>query len=158
MAAGIGIVKGVMHAYVLDDLTIKGSPDTWARLAVTGFYKHRADIIVAEANNGGDMVAHTINTVDGMVPVKLVHASRGKYIRAEPVAALYEQGRVHHIGNFADLEDQLCEWIPGDKSPDRLDALVWVLTELMLGDMGEPEKVIIYDTIEEYGRISPELD
>ena len=158
IVAGIGVHKGVLNAYILDDLTIKGSPDTWARSAVTGFYKHQADLIVAEANNGGDMVAHTINTVDGMVPVKLVHASRGKYIRAEPVAALYEQGRVHHIGNFADLEDQLCEWIPGDKSPDRLDALVWVLTELMLGDMGEPEKVIIYDTIEEYGRISPELD
>jgi phage terminase large subunit-like protein len=88
---------------------------------------------VAEQNQGGDMVAHVLRTVDHTVPVKLVHASRGKRVRAEPIAALYEQGKVHHVGVLAELEQQLVEWTPesGD-SPDRLDALVWGLTETML--------------------------
>jgi phage terminase large subunit-like protein len=89
---------------------------------------------VAEVNNGGDMVRHTIATVDRRVPFTALHASRGKRVRAEPVAALYEQNRVHHIGVLADLEDQLMTWTPDDgTSPDRLDALVWALTDLMLG-------------------------
>lgn len=78
------------------------------------------------------MISHTIRTVDSAVPVKLVHASRGKRTRAEPVAALYEQGRVHHAGSFPELEDQLCMWTPDSASPDRLDALVWALTELVI--------------------------
>lgn len=132
VVAGIARVDGKIHGYILEDLTIKGSPDQWASEAIAGYNKHHADVIVAEINNGGDMVIHTITTVDDRVNCKSVRASRGKYTRAEPISALYEQGRVHHVGTFADLEDQLCEWVPGDKSPDRLDALVWVLTELIL--------------------------
>ena len=128
------IVAGVANnqAYVLADLTIKGTPDQWARAAVTGYYSFHADRVVGEVNNGGDMVEHTVRTADKNISFKAVHASRGKQIRAEPVSALYEQGKVHHVGFFPDLEDQLCEWQLGDKSPDRLDALVWAITELML--------------------------
>jgi phage terminase large subunit-like protein len=122
------------HAYVLEDLSLKASPDGWATAAVTAYYKYEADRIVAEANNGGDMIEHTIRTVDKTVSYKKVHASRGKLTRAEPIAALYEQGKVHHVGYFGTLEDQMCTWAPGQKSPDRMDALVWALTELMLGD------------------------
>ncbi len=77
------------------------------------------------------MVEHVIRSIEANIAYKSVRASRGKYIRAEPVSALYEQGKVHHVGNFSDLEDQLCEWVSGDKSPDRLDALVWLIYELM---------------------------
>jgi len=135
IVAGIAKVGDTMHGYILDDLTIKGTPDQWASAVVTGYYRAKADKIVGEVNNGGDMVEYTVRTVDKNVSFKSVHASRGKYTRAEPVSALYEQGRIHHVGFFPDLEDQLCEWAPGDTSPDRLDALVWAITELML----EPE-------------------
>lgn len=130
--AGVG-VDG--HGYVLGDASCALSPEGWARRAVEAFRLHRGDRIVAEKNYGGDMVASTIRTVDPRVPVKLVTASRGKALRAEPVAALYEQGRVHHVGALPVLEDQLTNWAPDgyDGSPDRLDALVWALTELMLG-------------------------
>jgi len=138
IVAGIAPYMGALHGYILDDLTIKGTPDQWATAAVTGYYRHRADKVVGEVNNGGDMVEHTVRTVDKSIPFKAVHASRGKYIRAEPVSALYEQGRVHHVGFFPELEDQLCEWVPGDTSPDRLDALVWALTELMLEAEKDP--------------------
>ena len=85
-------------------------------------------------NNGGDMVEHTIRSAKGgrHVAYKAVRASRGKAIRAEPIAARYEKGLIHHVGTFRELEDQMCSWVPGDKSPDRIDALVWALTELML--------------------------
>lgn len=126
--------KGV--GYVLDDLTVKASPDAWARRAVEAYHRHHADRIVAESNNGGDMVEHTIRTVDRTVSLKQVKASRGKYTRAEPIAAMYEQGRIHHVGLFAELEDQLCTWVPGDDSPDRLDAMVWALTDLMISRGG----------------------
>ncbi len=96
------------------------------------------------------MVEHTIRTVDPKVAFSKVHASRGKYTRVEPVSALYEQGRIHHVGFFPELEDQLCEWVPGDKSPDRLDALVWAITELMLGQE-EREVIVIFDAIKEFG-------
>lgn len=135
IVAGVAPVKGELHGFVLEDLTIKGTPDQWATAGVAGYNKFSADKIVGEVNNGGDMVAHTVRTVDKNVPFKSVHASRGKYTRAEPVSALYEQGRVHHVGFFPDLEDQLCEWVPGERSPDRLDALVWAITELMLQDV-----------------------
>ena len=91
-----------------------------------------ADRIVAEVNNGGEMVGQIIRTLDPEVAYKAVTASRGKQTRAEPVAALYEQGKVHHVGAFELLEDQMCQWVPGEKSPDRMDALVWALTELMV--------------------------
>jgi len=123
------------HAYVLYDGTLKGSPDEWGKEAVRLYHKYRADRIIAEVNQGGDMVERVITTIDKRVPYKAVRATRGKQVRAEPCAALYEQHRVHHVGNkFIKLEEQMCEWIPGQgDSPDRLDANVWSLTELMLG-------------------------
>jgi phage terminase large subunit-like protein len=129
IAAGIDM-NG--HAYILEDASLRGSPHQWASRAVALFNRHGADRIIAEANNGGEMVAHTLRTVESSLPITLVHASRGKYIRAEPISALYERGLVHHVGTFPLLEDQLCAWLPGHQSPDRLDALVWALTELLL--------------------------
>lgn len=131
VVAGVAFIGSVIHGYVLEDSSIRSTPDGWARSAVSAYYKYKADSIIGEVNNGGEMVGHTIKTVNPDVRFKSVRASRGKYLRAEPVAALYEQGRIHHVGFFPDLEDQMCEWIPGDKSPDRLDALVWAITELM---------------------------
>jgi len=121
------------HGYILDDASLHGTPDSWATAAVSAYHKHKADRVVAETNQGGDMVVYTLYTVDRSVPIKQVHASRGKLTRAEPIAALYEQGKVHHVGFFGALEDQLVSWVPGEESPDRLDAMVWALTELMLG-------------------------
>lgn len=135
VAAGLG-VDG--RAYVLADRTCKLSPDGWGRRAVNAYYEFTGDRIVAERNFGGAMVEHVIKTIDKNVPYKEVTASRGKVARAEPVAALYEQGRVSHVGSMPELEDQMCQIAPegfvGDGSPDRADALVWALTELMLGD------------------------
>ena len=123
--------------YVIDDRSGRYPPLGWAKLAVALFHEHRADRIVAESNNGGEMVRQTIQTVDGGVPVKLVTATRGKRTRAEPIAALYEQHRVKHLRPFGDLEDQLCNFTPDTVlSPDRLDALVWALHELMLDEVG----------------------
>ncbi len=141
-SAETGIVVGAVgesgQFYVLDDLTVSASPDGWARQAVTGYYKYKGDRVVGEVNNGGDMVEHTVHTVDSNVPFKKVHASRGKAARAEPIVALYEQGRVAHIGVFRYLEDQMASWVPGiGNSPDRVDALVWCLTELLDGGSGE---------------------
>lgn len=133
VAAGAALVNGVLHGYVLEDASLRASPDVWARKAVNAYHEWEADRLVAETNNGGDMVRLTIRTVDKNVSYKEVHASRGKVTRAEPIAALYEQGRVHHVGTFAGLEDQMCSWTPeSGKSPDRVDALVWALSELML--------------------------
>lgn len=121
------------HGYVLDDRSLRASPNDWAAAAVAAYHTHRADVIVAEANQGGDLVSSLIRTVDQRVPIRLVRASRGKRTRAEPVAALYEQHKVHHVGFFAELEDQLCSWVPDvGSSPDRLDALVWGFTELLI--------------------------
>lgn len=120
------------HGYVLADCSIQGSPTTWAEAAVRAYHSHEANRIVAEANNGGEMVKLTIATVDPHVPVMLVHASRGKQTRAEPVSALYEQNRGHHIGAFPALEDEMSLWMPGDPSPNRMDALVWAFTDLRL--------------------------
>ena len=131
-----GIVTAGMssdgHYYILSDKTIKASPDQWARIAINEFELHKADRIIAETNNGGDLVVHLLRQVSPNIPVKKVTASRGKAVRAEPIASLYEQGRVHHVGYFADLEQQMTEWEPGisTKSPDRVDALVWAITDL----------------------------
>ena len=125
--------------YVLADNSLQGSPLEWAKAAVTAYYKYNADIIVAEKNNGGEMVAQTIAQVDKTVPVKLVHASRGKAVRAEPIAAIYEQGRAHHVGVFYRLEDEMCLWMPGQSSPNRMDALVWAGASLALGK--QPAKI-----------------
>lgn len=118
--------------YTLADDSLQGSPKEWASAAVSAYYLHKANKIVAESNNGGEMVAAVISQVDPHVPVKLIYASRGKQTRAEPIAAIYEQGRGHHVGEFGLLEDELCQWTPGDASPNRLDAHVWSATELML--------------------------
>lgn len=136
----IGIVvagKGVDgNAYVLADRTCKLSPDGWGRRAVQAYREFSADRIVAERNYGGAMVEHVIRTVDRTVSYKEVTASRGKVIRAEPIAALYEQGRVKHVAGMTELEDQMCamtsDGFMGDGSPDRVDALVWALNELVL--------------------------
>lgn len=130
VAAALG-VDG--HGYVLADHSLRASPAGWARRAIAIFRDLQADRIVAEKNQGGDMIRHTIETIDGAVPVRLVHASRGKLTRAEPIAALYEQGRVHHVGTFPELEDQMCTYDGTQDSPDRMDALVWALTDLMIG-------------------------
>jgi phage terminase large subunit-like protein len=130
------------HAYVLEDASGKYAPHEWAAKAINLYHRHSADRIIGERNNGGDMIEATIRSVDANVSFKSVVASRGKAIRAEPVSALYEQGRVHHVGTFAELEDQMTAFTSdfdrsrAGYSPDRLDALVWALTELMLGDTG----------------------
>jgi phage terminase large subunit-like protein len=118
--------------YVLSDVSLIASPDVWARAAVKCYHDNKADRLIAETNNGGEMVELTIRTVDRNISYQPVTASRGKMIRAEPIAALYEQGRVHHVGFFPMLEDQMCDFDPltSPFSPDRMDALVWALTAL----------------------------
>ena len=120
------------HFYILADLTCHKSPDKWARVAVNAYNDYFANKIVAETNNGGDMVKILMKAVDPTVRVKTVTATRGKALRAEPISSLYEQGRVHHVGIFPKLEDQQTQWDPslGEVSPDRLDAAVWALTDL----------------------------
>lgn len=132
-------------AYILADTSVaRPSPERWARAVATTALEWSADRVVAEANQGGDMVANVLRAADCVMPIKLVHATRGKTVRAEPVAALYEAGRVRHVGQFAQLEDQLCGLMTGGdytgpgRSPDRADALIWALTELMLGQRGAP--------------------
>jgi len=133
------IVDGIAangHGYTLADYTIRGSPLEWARAVVRAFNDWKADRVIGEVNNGGDLVEANLRTVDRNIPFKSVHATRGKAIRAEPIAALYEQGKWHHLGAFPQLEDQMCEWMPNEpnqKSPDRLDAHVWAAVELVGG-------------------------
>ena len=129
VVAGVG-VDG--HGYVLADGSKRGTPAEWAGAAVRLYDLHAADRIVAEKNNGGEMVEYTIRTVRTSIPVTTVWASRGKITRAEPVSALYEKGIVHHVGNFPDMEEQMCSYVPGAASPDRMDALVWALSDLMV--------------------------
>lgn len=150
-AGGRASVCGIVAAglstdglgYVLADDTVSAAaPDVWAARAVATYRRLEADALVAEINQGGDMVAAVIRQVDGSVPVTSVRASRGKWLRAEPVATLYAQGRVRHVGVFPELEDELCGFGPdgtaNGRSPDRLDALVWALTTLMLAPGGRP--------------------
>ncbi len=148
------IVAGVGrdgHGYIIDDCSGRFAPHEWAARAIEAYHSHKADRIVAEVNQGGQMVEATIRVQAPKVAFKAVHASRGKVVRAEPVSALYEQKKVHHVAHLAQLEDQLCSFTSDyDRgrggSPDRLDALVWALTELMLdgqaaipvfGDIGQ---------------------
>jgi phage terminase large subunit-like protein len=135
------VVAGVSadrHGYVLEDLSGRYQPHEWAAVAVAAYRRHQADRIIGEKNNGGDMIESTIRMVDANVCFRAVHASRGKVARAEPVSALYEQRKVHHVGSFAKLEDQLCSFTSdfdrnrAGYSPDRLDALVWALSELLV--------------------------
>jgi phage terminase large subunit-like protein len=131
VVAGMARVGKDTHLYVLDDVSLQASPAQWGAAVVAAFNKWHADSIIAEANNGGEMVTLTIQQTQRSARVKLVHASRGKATRAEPISAAYEQGRGHHVGVFARLEGELCQWQPGDASPNRLDALVWAATELL---------------------------
>ena len=119
------------YYYVLEDLSGRYSADKWARIAINAFYDWQADRIVAEVNNGGDLVERLIRSHDATIPYRSVRATRGKIVRAEPISALYEQSKVFHMGTFPELESQMCSYT-GDKqsSPDRLDALVWGLSEL----------------------------
>jgi predicted phage terminase large subunit-like protein len=129
------------HGYVLADQSTRYAPTEWARTAIALYRQHKADRIVAEVNNGGDMVEATIRMVDPNVSYSAVRATRGKVVRAEPVAALYEQGRIHHVGAFATLEDQQCGFTTdfdraaAGYSPDRVDALVWAFTDLLVEQM-----------------------
>jgi phage terminase large subunit-like protein len=136
-SAETGIIVASRNAagegYVVADYSGRYSPAQWAKRVADAYDRHNADRVVVEVNQGGDMVRHVLTTERPTLPVKEVHAADGKRTRAEPVAALYEQGTVHHVGVFPTLEDQLCTWVPdtGEPSPDRLDALVWGLTELL---------------------------
>lgn len=131
IVAGLGIDDLV---YVMQDASGRFSPDEWARRAVGLFEQHGADRVIGEVNNGGDLVELTLRIVKDTIPFKAVSATKGKRIGAEPISALYEQNRVRHVGGLAQLEDQMCNWVPGSgqPSPDRLDALVWAITELKL--------------------------
>lgn len=124
------------HGYVLDDKSCRLSPQGWAARAVIAYHASKADRLIAEVNNGGDLVETIVRSIDRAVSYRAVHAARGKLTRAEPIAALYEQGKVHHIGALPELEDQMCSYVPGQPSPDRMDALVWALTDLMLDHSG----------------------
>lgn len=137
VVVGVGkLPNGDTHGYVIEDCTTEAgaSPGTWGLAAVNAYHKWQADAIVAESNHGGDMIEHVIRTVEGgkKVNYRTVRASRGKYTRAEPVSNLFEQGTAHLVGLLGLLEDELCTWVPGEDSPNRLDAMVWGLTDLML--------------------------
>ncbi|MBP2547524.1 phage terminase large subunit-like protein [Neorhizobium galegae] len=143
VAEGGAGAKGSQRAVVLADCSVEGfSPSGWARAVVKVFHRFGADRVVAEVNQGGEMVAAMLKSIDEQLPLTQVRATRGKFLRAEPVAALYEQGRVLHAARFRELEDQMCDFGPdglsSGRSPDRLDALVWALTALMLDGQGEP--------------------
>lgn len=136
--------------YILGDYTDRLSPQGWASKAIELYHEFQADRIVAEKNQGGDMVRRTIEVEDETVPIKLVHASRGKFARAEPISALYERGMVHHVrdcgASLKELETQMTTWEPLGSigSPDRLDALVWALTDLSLGSHQKPQLKLVY--------------
>lgn len=158
----IGIVVAALGsdgiAYVLEDLTLKAGPRAWAKVAVTAFERHEADVIVGEVNYGGAMVGEVIRTARPQTPFKAVTASRGKVVRAEPFSALFDDGRVRMVGNLRELEDELCGMTStgyvGDGSPNRADAMVWALTELFPGVLRavrrEERKVTERDVEREY--------
>jgi phage terminase large subunit-like protein len=133
------IVSGVDredHFYVLEDASMKGTPNEWASRAIALYRRYSADRIVAESNNGGDLFESMLRAVDRNVSYSTVRATRGKYVRAEPVSAIYERGRAHHVGKFPQLEEEMCQFVPDmKKSPDRVDALVWGATELCVREM-----------------------
>lgn len=146
-ADACGIVAAGVDAdgagYVLADATASGlKPPDWAARAIALYRRLEADALVVEVNQGGEMATAVLREVDASVPVTPVRATRGKYLRAEPVSVLYGQGRVRHVGAYPELEDEMCDFGPGGlsagRSPDRLDALVWALTHLMLAGRGEP--------------------
>ncbi len=140
IVAGETTICGQKQAYVLADKSIaRATPLEWSRAVIAAYHEFEADRVVIEVNQGGDLVENMLRQVDPSVPVKPVRAYRSKNVRAEPVAALYEQGRVRHVDGFAKLEDQLTSYVSGAaKSPDRLDALVWAITDLLLTSAAEP--------------------
>jgi hypothetical protein len=144
------VVSGIGHnghVYVLADYSIKASPQTWGKAVVSAYDYYQADRVVAEKNYGGDMVENTVRSVEGgqQVSYKDVSASRGKAVRAEPVAALYERGMVHHVDQLPHLESEMCNWQPGDpQSPNRMDALVWTITDLAVGTQYAAPKASSY--------------
>ena len=146
IVAGLGADR---HGYVLEDLSLRGTPDEVCRAAWHGYVAHAADRVVAEVNNGGEWIGTVLRHLDPAIPYRALRATRGKVTRAEPVAALYEQGRVHHVGAHPTLEDQMCAFTvdfgrgAGGDSPDRVDALVWAFTELMPGPAGQPRGAVI---------------
>lgn len=134
-------IDGNGKGYTLEDLSGIHTPLEWAEIAIDAYYRWNADRIVAETNQGGDLVESNIRNVDVNVPYKGVHASKGKYTRAEPISSLYEQRKISHVGGFAELEDQMVTWEPGmdtKGSPDRIDALVWAYTDLFFGSAATP--------------------
>jgi phage terminase large subunit-like protein len=140
LVAGMSRDRGRLplpEAFLIDDLSRAGRPGDWSKSVLEGYFLHEADAIVVESNFGGDMVETTIRNAEGgkMVPIVSVRASRGKSIRAEPVASLYDRGLIHHFGNFDKVEDEMCTWVPGERrSPNRLDALVWAMWRLLLAN------------------------
>lgn len=143
VAAGIGMFEGQIHGYIIGDNTTEGKPKVWGNACISSYNVFDADIMVAEVNMGGDMVENTIVTLPGgnKINFSTVRATRGKYIRAEPVSALYgdptrdKPCRIHHVGTFPELEEQMVSYVPGDpNSPNNLDAMVWIITKLMIGD------------------------
>jgi len=146
----IGIIVGALgtdgNAYLLEDCTVKAGPATWGRIAASAYDRHEANVVVGEENYGGAMVRETIQTARPRTPYKKVNASRGKHIRAEPFSALYEQGKIRHVGDFSDLEDELTGFstngYTGEKSPNRADAWIWVLSELFPALVASPKKEV----------------
>ena len=141
VVVGLGIDG---HGYVLKDASMPGTPNRWASRIVELYHEYQADRVIVEKNFGGDMVENTVRMVEGGadLPIHAVPASRGKQVRAEPVAAIYERGMAHHVGVLPELEGELCMWQPGDPSPNRLDAMVWAFFELRFG---APAKLEIHD-------------
>lgn len=148
-ADAIGIVVGGLgidgNAYLLDDCTVKAGPKVWSRIVASAFDRHEADSVVAEVNYGGAMVKHTVLTARPRTPIKMISATRGKHIRAEPFSALYADGKIRHVGVWQDLEDELTAFstagYTGPHSPNRADAWIWVLTELFPGLLRKAEVV-----------------
>lgn len=129
----VGVALGEdKKGYVLDDSSLNSSPHGWAEQAIAAYYRLNATAIIAEINQGGDMVIETLDKVEENLPIKRVRSTKGKYLRAEPISVLYERGKVFHVGEFPKLEEQMCSWVPGEKSPDRLDALVQGLNALLV--------------------------
>jgi len=144
------IVVGIgedQRGYVLDDMSLQGSPKEWATRTVAAFDKWEADRVVIEINQGGDMVRHTLQSIRKTLPIAEVRATRGKHVRAEPISSLYHLGRVSHVGTFNKLEDQMCKMTAagyeGTGSPDRLDALVWGMSHLFPGLTKKPERPVV---------------
>ena len=144
MTGGVGLCacRGTpeLHGFLLADDSVQAAPEFWARAGVTAYHKHDADTLIAESNQGGEMVRVTIQTIPGAPPVKLIHASRGKYTRAEPISLL----PIHFVGSVPRLETELCTWIPGMQSPNRLDAFVWAFTELMVSGAAMQQTMSYY--------------